>query len=265
MVPNIYPLRLKRQKKGHKKLKNRGFLFVFLLIFLVFTLIINLSDIISSLITNSGSVFSSQKIEIPSYSVYAVSVYDFDNEFQANSIAQKVASEGGAGYVYHSGEYFVIASSYPLLTYAQEVQDNLRIVGYNARIVNIKVDQISKSYKGKSLELFASSIGIFRTCYNDLYEATIELDKGEIGKAQINSLLARHLSKISSTKSSLDKLKKEEDVALAGIILEHLENIETKLNSLLYSSKKGLELSSQLKVTNLDIVLENRLLCKNFT
>lgn len=263
-MPNIYSLRLKRHRKRHKKLKNKGFLFIFVLILLFFMLIINLSDIISSLITNSGSVFSSQKIEVPSYSVYAVSVYDFDNEFQANSIAKKVASEGGAGYVYHSGEYFVIAASYPLLTYAQEVQNNLQSLGYNARIININVDKVSKNYKGKKLQIFNTSLNIFRNCYDELYENLIEFDKGQINKQQINSILAKYLSQISSMKNALKHLKKEEDIALRNIILDGLDNLETELNNLLYSSKNDVELSSQVKVTLIDIVLLNKQVCINF-
>lgn len=264
-MPSIYPLRLKRRKKRYKKLNNKVFLFVFLLIFLFFTLIINISDIISSLITNSGSVFSSQKIEVSSYSVYAVSVCDFDNEFQANAYAKKVAQEGGAGYVYHNGEYFVIASCYPLLTYAQEVEDNLQSLGYNARIVNIKVDEVSRVYKGKNLEVFKSALNVFRSCYNELYDKLIAFDKGEAGKNQINSVLAKNLAKLSDIKKSMQELKKEEDVVLKNVIIEPLVSLETKLNNLMYSSKNSLAFSSEIKVALLDIVLLNQSLCKNFT
>jgi hypothetical protein len=263
-VPNSYSLHKKLRKKRYKKLKNKGFLFAFVMILLFFLLVINLSDVFSSLITNSGSVFSSQKIEIPSYNIYAVSVYDFDNEFQANSIAKKVAKEGGAGYVYHSGEYFVIAASYPVLAYAQEVQNNLQSLGYNARIVNINIDKVSKNYKGKNLKLFNASLTVFRSCYDELYDNLIKFDKEQISKQQINSTIAKYLSQISSLKNSLKQLKKEEDVSLSNIVLDSIENLEAKLSNLLYSSKNKEEFSSQVKVTLIDIVLLNKQVCINF-
>ena len=133
--------KVKNLLKTNKKLSVS---FVFLAVILFFLLVVNISDIFSSVITNKNSLFFTQKIELPSYSVYALSVDDFKTYEEAQNFSVSVQQNGGAGVVYESGEKFVFVSAYPTLIEAKEIQENLINLGFNARIVNIKIDGISK-------------------------------------------------------------------------------------------------------------------------
>lgn len=252
-------------KKRLKKLKNLGkksifsliFSIVFLLLFLL--IIINFSDIFSSLITKKNSLFYTPKIENESYSVYAVSIKDFKTEFEAKDYAEEIKQNGGAGYVYHSGEYFVFVSSYPSLIEAKEINENLVMLGYNSRIVNLKVDSFLIDYKGDNAALILEAIKQFRNIYNLLQETSIKFDKNEITQKQANSVFAQILTKLSTLESKIKKLNQGYDLPLKQQIIVPINQTKDLLENLLYyANENKFEYSANIKNACIEVVFINK-------
>ena len=130
-MPTIAKNRLRNKKINTKNKKKLSFLFIFIFLILFFLLIINFSDIFSTIITHKGSLFSNYKIETTSFSVYGVSIKDFNNSEEATEYSQYVIERGGAGFIYESGEHFVLANAYQSLNEAQEIKANLYEEGLN--------------------------------------------------------------------------------------------------------------------------------------
>lgn len=229
---------------------------------LVFLLVVNFADIFSTIITHKGSLFSTIKIEVASYSVYGVSIKDFANEQDAQKYANEVTQKGGAGYIYHSGEYFVFANAYQSLNEANEIKENLIELGYNARTVNIKVDAVAKVYRGSNQNKLTACLEWFRQCYNNLYEEGLNFDKKLSNKNQVNSVIAKDLTTLSNLIKELGSLKSSSDNEIKQIVLPHFKMCKLVLEELLYSNDENLIYSSKLKQSSIQIVLHNRAIAK---
>ena len=253
-------LQQKRAKIRRNLIKKGKFSLIFIIFFIVlfFLLVINVSDIFSSLITNKNSIFFTQKLEVPSFSVYAVSINDFDNFLQAEEYSNAVKEKGGAGFVYKSGEHFVFVSSYPSLSEAKEIKQNLLNLGYKSRIVNLKIDAILTNYKGDNLQFFLSSINFFRKAYNTLQTQTICFDKGEVSQSQVNSCLAKLLDENIKILNTMQTLSQNQDLPLKQEIFVPLKEVKTFLESLLCYAGEDIEYTSKLKQICLEIVLKNK-------
>ena len=249
---------LKKRVKRNKNFKLRSIIFSFLLTVVFLFFILNLSDIFSSLITNRGSLFSSKKIECSSYNVYAVSITHFDNEIQANQAAIQVSNQGGAGVVYHNAEFFVLTSCYPTLAYAQEVSENLKALGHNSKIVCLNVEEILCDYKGKNSSLFLNSFQIYKSCFNTLYELSLQLDKKQVDYIDVNSNLMQKIKQTQSLKNQLENLTQESDKELKQTSLIYLTELENILNSGIEAVDFGNNYTANLKQILIKIVVLNQ-------
>lgn len=257
------PVLTKKQLKIKKKFKKKWFfpfIFSFLLLFVL--LILNFSEFFSSTIIHKGSLFFGSKLETTSYSIYGVSIKDFDNLSDANIFGEYVKEKGGAGFVYESGEHFVLANGYQTLNEAQEIKTNLIKLGYNARIVNIKVDALSKNYKGKNQKKLTNALNFFRKAYDNLYEEDLNFDKKILDRKAINTSLAKNITNISAIISDLNAIKEKADLPLKEAILVPLNNTKQILDDLLKCNFEDTYFSSQLKSACILIVLQNKVLIK---
>lgn len=261
-MPYFTGIKRKYKKINRRTAKKISFLFIFACLILVLLIVVNFADIFSSIITHKGSLFSVTKIETASYSVYGVSIKDYNNQDDASSYALSVSQKGGAGYVYQSGEYFVLGNAYQSLNEATEIKENLQNLGYNARIVNIKVNAISKTYRGNNIKLLTQSLNWFRNCYNSLYEECLNFDKNLSTRNQTNSVIANVLTSLTSLNLELNELKGSSDKELANAIIPHLKTCKEMLENLLYTKNQNLTFSSQIKCTSIQIVLQNSNLVK---
>jgi len=250
----------KSNKKYRKKLKKHHFLYLIFVTLSVILVIINISDIFSGLLTHSGSLFFKQKIEVSSYSVYAVSGDDFDNEIDAKFFSSEVKSLGGSGYIIKSGEYFVIVSSYPNLTEAHEIQSNLIQLGYNSRIVNIHIPEVSIFYQGKNATFFKNCISIFRDIYKDIYENSILLDQQKITNSKINGCISAYISKLSAIDDYFSNFKTNIDTKISKILRPHLSSLSQYLKEFLSSNYNGTNYTSELKTLSIKVATQNEML-----
>lgn len=260
------PILSKSQRKYRKIKSNRAkklsFLFIFVCLMLVFLIVVNFADIFSSIITHKGSLFSVNKIETSSYSVYGVSIKDYANEEDALNYANSVTNKGGAGYVYQSGEYFVLGNAYQSLNEATEIKENLLKLGYNARIVNIKVDAICKTYRGNNSKSLTACLNWFRNCYNSLYEEGLNFDKNLSNRNQTNSCLANVLTSLAQLNIELNSFKSAADKDIKNAVSPHFKACKELLENLLYNKDSDLIFSSKMKFVSIQIVLHNKLVVK---
>lgn len=262
-MPYLAKSRRKYRKLKSNKAKKLSFLFIFVCLIMLFLIVINFADIFSSLITHKGSLFTVNKIETASYSVYGVSIKDYDNEEDATKFANSVSQKGGAGYIYHSGEYFVLGNVYQSLNEATEIKENLLELGYNSRIVNIKVDATCKTYRGNNMKVLLACLNWFRNCYNSLYEEGLNFDKNLSNRNQTNSCLANVLTSLSQLNQELNKLKGSHDKEVKNLILPHFKQCKELLEDLLYSKDENTIFSSKMKCVSVQIVLHNKQIVKN--
>lgn len=227
-------------------------------------LVINISDIFSSLITREKSLFLVDKIENVSYNAYCISLCDFDNEQSAQTFCQQLKAEGGMGEVFNRGEFFCLSSIYPTLIEAQEIQENLKILGYDAKVVKLDVPAISKEYKGAGKQIIIECLSSFRQTFLALYDATIDFDKNLTNESQLKGTLAKiwtktknQISKVQSQPLSLD----EDELS---ILLQSLLEASTIVEDALLFTGPRHQLSSLLKTCCLDIIQLNAHLAQNF-
>ena len=241
----------KRRYKGRKI----SFLFLVVCIILFALIIINISDLFSSILTNEKSLFYKDKIEIPSYSVYAVSIKHFELETDAENFAHTIIEKGGMGVVYESGEYYCIGSIYPTLLEAQEVRDNLIILGYSPRILNIKVQEIAIDYKGDEKESTIHALNIFRESFLELYNMNVDLDKGNIERVNVNGIVATQCLKVKDIQNKFLNSNNSLSENIKTEIGQGLNHLYESLEEILLTDKTDLEFTSLIKQNMFDIIL----------
>ncbi|NCB48331.1 MAG: hypothetical protein EOM55_01690 [Clostridia bacterium] len=255
--------RIKRRilSKNGKKL---SFLFIFVGILMFFLLIVNISDIFSSLITSEKSLFLIDKIEKSSYNVYCVSFDDFENEEEAENCCDEIRLLGGMGVVFRRGEYFALTSIYPTLIEAQEIQQNLLEMEYNAKVVKLEVKAISKEYKGSNKELIGRGLQSFREIFIALYETCIKFDKNLINESQVKGNLAEIWTKNKNLQKSFENAQMSLTDEEKNLILDLMSDTNDTVEQTLLFSGEKLQLSSLLKQSCFDIVQLNIYLFENF-
>lgn len=264
LVTSILKKRRIKRRILSKSGKKLSFLFVFVGILLFFLLIINISDIFSSLITSEKSLFLVDKIEKSSYNAYCVSYEDFESEAEAENFCEEISSLGGMGVVFRRGEYFVLTSIYPTLIEAQEIQNNLLEMDYDAKVVKLEVKSISKEYKGSNKELIGQCLQSFREIFLSIYDTGINFDKNLINESQVKGNLAQMWTKNKNLHKNLANAQVNLTNEEKNLILDLMNDSSGIVEEALLFTGEKLQLSSLLKQTCFDIVQLNILLSENF-
>ncbi len=218
---------------------------------------INIADIFSSLISNDKSIFSSGKIRVSNTTMYAVSVGQFETEQQAQTISQQISSQGGAGYVYHSGDYFVFTSLYDSIVDAKSVVEKLKTDQVQAKIVNINIPAITLSYKGKSREDILTCIEFFKQAYQELYSLSIEYDSGKITTLQVKDKIVQLVAKSKQILNQSSRLVSKENKPQLLLLENKLMSVNLVLQNLYDFQPQGLYFNSAIKYTYFKIILLN--------
>ncbi len=246
----------KRIRRTLKKNKKGVFLFVFIALILFFLLIINISDIFSSIITKQKSLFYNDKLEVSSFNTYAVSLYDFKTEEEAKNKTYEVEKQGGMGVVYHNGEYFVLSSCYPNLIMAQEIRDNLCLLGYNSKIINFKTNSLCFDYKGNYSQLILSSLNIFKETFLELYQINIDYDKDLLNRANVNGKVAILSLQVYDLIKGYQNIKSGLDSSKESNLLNGLNDLyQTLEDVIIYQSEEKFVFTSFFKKELYKIIL----------
>ena len=175
--------------KKHRNFFSKVFVITTMVVSLC--LMFSLADLFSSLITVGGFSFVGDEISIPQYTLYAVCTSGYQTKIQADEDAVQIQMQGGAGYVWTSGnEYTLIASVYENESDAKKVLTQISDIKPNASVKEIHRDSISLNNNAGSAEkeVLTEALETFKTTYKKLYDIAVSLDTSVI--KEINARLA---------------------------------------------------------------------------
>ncbi len=247
----------KKYRKTKKSQKGFGLVFVSAICIIIVLLVINFADIISSMISSSTSIFTGGKIRVPSVTLYAVSMGQYSDSEQAQMSASKITEQGGAGYVYHMGDYFVFAAMYDSIVDANSVIEKLKSDKVVADIVNINIPAVNISYKGKSEKTILQCVEHFRHCYKTLYDIAISYDGGELTTAQAKDQIATLLSETKQSIARLGDVIKKEPLQHLILLENKLMNVLLTLQNLHNFEVQRLNFNSSIKYSYFKVVFYN--------
>lgn len=242
----------RRRFKG----KRKSFLFIIFILLIGVIVAFNIADIISSMIIGKGSIFYNGNMYIPSKTFYAISCNSFSKKDDAILLAGDVASKGGAGYVYQSGDYYVLLSMYSSQVDAQSVKEKLKEDKIDAKIININIPklEIKFSDSDKNVSLLAEE---FLKVFEFLYDLSVKYDSGGISYEQCKVYLTTKIAELEFVKNLSPTTK--EGLAVKNKSLKMVEI----LKNLTLVEKEGYLLNSSIKYAYFEIVFDYINLCKS--
>lgn len=243
--------------KGLKRKRIKKFSLFFLLVFfIIFVLVVfNVADLFSSAITNKGSILYGEKIRITNNIYYGVSLYNSTESSNAETNAKNIAKQGGAGYLYCMGDYYVLGSIYSSYEDAIEVKEKLKSDNIEAKIININIPVININYKGKFLKENTDIFSCFSTLFNLLFDLSVEFDLGNITMQEVKKEVTKISTDFSDKINDFDDIYKKEKYEFQKLILENFNNLKLSIDSILTCNGVEFLLNSKLKNVCCEIVV----------
>lgn len=177
------------------KLRIKKF-FVFLSFVGVFCVIFGASFGLSTALSvghiSSFLVYGDKKIVFKESYLYAVTLGEYENRSEAETVANGATIQGAGGYVWEDKKYSIIGSIYKSEEEALSVIENLKSSNYDVKIKKItfpKID-IKFDYDNKQVNTINKSILLIDDIYEKLYNFSIKFDKKEINNFAISSELS---------------------------------------------------------------------------
>lgn len=231
-----------KSKRGFSSGKGKfwGVVYGFLFVVTLISLVVSLSDLLSSAITHTGSLFLRENFSVPSYSMYCVSCEKFKNQDDAIRYANNLKDKGGLGEVLRDGEYYAIVSVYPTLLEAKEIEENLKTLGYNANIKPVTAREIKTRERGDLAKL-KEFVDLPRETFLRVYNLGLLLDKGKLTKLELDGNLSVLIDK-------LDKETKDCGSDFSGELKNNLKFARGVLSDLVSFRGSDLEISSAVKL-----------------
>lgn len=243
-----------------RKLKSRAkkVSFIFLLVFIVvFVLVVfNVADLFSSAITNKGSILYGEKIRISNTIYYGVSLYNSTEKQKSEEQAKDIIKQGGAGFVYCMGEYYVLGGIYLSHEDAVEVKEKLVSDNIEAKIININVPVINLNYKGAHKKENEEVFSLFKTLFDSVYSLSIDFDLGDITMQELKSNINKISVDFSEKISNFDAIYQKEKFDFQKEIIDALGRVKVSINTILTHNGADLTLNSKIKNVCCSIVNE---------
>lgn len=250
-------------RKFQKKIKRFSIFFLLLFIIIFVLIVFNIADLFSSAITNKGSLIYGEKIRIPNTIYYGISLYSSSDESKSIKQAKSISDQGGAGFVYCMGDYYVFSSIYLSHEDAVEVKEKLLSDSIEAKIININIPVININYKGDFLEENTNIFSVFKDTFDALYNLTLEYDLGSITVQELKTGLNKLIADFSAKINNFDAIYKKERYDFQDSILKTLNELKVDISKLLTTNGVGLKLNSELKNVCCKIVVDYYNLAKN--
>ena len=248
----------KNYRKNFRRKSKKGFLFCLVLIMLGLVVTFNIADIISSFIMGKGSIFYNGNIYLSAKTFYAISIDSFEVFDDALECGGEVAQKGGAGYIYQSGEYYVLLAMYSSQLDAKSVQEKLREDKIESKIVNINIPKFTFKFSDKD-EKIADVAKEFLKSFDFLYDLAIKYDAGSASYEQT-------IITIKNKIAELEYIRQVTPSSKQGLVIKEksLKMIEL-LKSLTLVEKEGYLFNSTIKYTYFEIVFDYIKLCKSIS
>lgn len=192
MPKNIYYEDVKIIKKPLKKRLKRFLNFFVILIVFVATILgsVLLSKAISVGGISSLVIYGDTNIKIKKHNLYAVILGKYDDIAEAEKVSLTSNIQGASGYIWKDDKYMVIGNIYPTLEESQNVIKNLAESNYNTEIFTITFPEINlqlNDYDNSAVSKIEKIFKFFDNVYDDLYQRSIDFDRGEINNFAISS------------------------------------------------------------------------------
>lgn len=182
---------------------------------------------------------SHKKYEAKEY--YTVSAGSYSDRSAAENAAKSLKTAGGAGYIAEGEQFVVVAAVYSSRSDADSVAKR-----YGYLVAG------TGSFEAEFSEEAAYMVALTEQAFDEIYKASVSLDKGEISKEAALSLADKQYERIAESKDELDRCKSDR-------LFSELSLMYEKILSALKSAKEG-QASWQLKYCLVDITF----IYKNF-
>lgn len=238
--------------------RKRNIFFISLITLIGVIIAFNIADVISSMIIGRGSIFYNGNMYIPSKTFYAISCENFAKKDDAIAFAGTVASKGGAGFVYQSGDYYVLLSMYSSQVDAQSVKEKLKEDKIDAKIININIPKLDIKFSDSDKNI-SKLAGEFLDCFEFLYDIAVKYDSGNLTYDQCKLYLATKVADLEYAKGLHPTTK--EGLEIKNKALKTIELIK----NLTLVSKEGYLFNSSIKYVYFQIVFDYIALCKSIS
>ena len=207
-----------------------------LLIFVGFTYFF--ADAFSNLLTVgdfSLSIFeNSNTIKYKPKPLYALTLGKYNTIEEAEEVANVAGSWGASGYVTQiSNVYYVLGSIYATKEDSEIVRSNLQLTNYNTQTITLEFSKVEfnvETITSKHKKEVLNTLNYLFEIYNQVYNISIKIDKGEITSIAGRSFLNTLKSQVKIKNIDLNKINLSYNNKQLSKICNCLTEIEESLN-----------------------------------
>lgn len=210
----------------------------------------------------------SKTISIDANTVYALQVGVFDQEQNAEDMAQSLRSKGGAGYIVKEGEsYRVLISAYKTEAEAQNVKT--RLVDeqkLDSKLYNIATEKVNieLSAPEEFLSQLEEAIQKSSETHDALLDLSLAYDKGEKTIDQVKDELKSLQENGKKIADAMGQIDQTGTVAAVSSIKTFYSRAESALGKLL-DAETQVTMSSGIKSAYLDVAMARKALISSFS
>lgn len=186
------------------------------------------------------------------YQFYIVYADRFNTYKQASSLASKIQTEGGAGYIFYDQYYYVFVNTYANENSAEKVVENIKDDYSNANIYHLKINKLN-SFKNSKLDQQKSLYDYNTSLANTLLELTgnsIKYDSHETSYEQY--IISIKNSKEYTQKLSTECIKHLSYDLTFNTIKSNIQKINNSLDAM--SSLDSVNITWKAKFYNCQIL-----------
>lgn len=170
------------------------------------------------------------------FSYYCVQTGQYENKQTAEYYAHNTKDKGGAGFVYLSEDYRVIASVYGDEAQANKISNRLALSGLECRVFCLTISPIyDGTLSPQTRDSFTTASKYFDQAYLELYDASNGLDQEIYSMSEIRQRIKRLKEVFLGYVDDLSALSQSESVlklsANIKATISILENIPTSFTS----------------------------------
>ena len=216
---------------------------------------------------SAGTESVSDQFSIEANTVYALQVGVFDEEANAEEMAQTLKDKGGAGYIIQDGDsYRVIISAYRTEAEAENVKTRLaEEQKLDSKLYNITTEQINVELSAPEEYLAQLEDAIEESA--DIHEALLELslsyDKGDLNLEQVKSELETLKDTADEKVSQMEAIDKSGTVEAVAEIKGFYSGVSNTLGQLM-EAETQVNMSSGIKAAYMDVVVTRKEMISSF-
>lgn len=247
--------------KNHKSTKTGKF-FALILTLVCFALVVSLADLFSNFLTvGSFADLLTKETKVSGYDVHAICLTQSSVLSSAEDSAKAIKLQNGAGYVWNDdGVYLVLASAYLSANDAEKVRVNLTSSYPEASIFKISIPELifSTDLGDEERSVLSSSLTIFKSTYESLYDLSVSLDTNIMSETEIKLALADTLANVNKVKTNFESTFSAKYTQNTLQFKLKLNEVYTLVDELVdYTSTTAQSFSSKIKENYLEIIYLN--------